>query len=340
MLKRREFIRNTVATVAAAGLELNNVLGADFAKEVRIGLIGLDTSHSPAFAKIINDPGNVAVQGFKVAYAYPYGSRRIESSASRIPEYTNEVKEMGIEVLDTLDELIKSSDVVMLMTNDGTLHLEQILPVLKAKKNVYVDKPVAAHLGDVIKIYDAVRESGVAMFSSSPLRYLEGAQKVRYEGAVGDVIGADAFSPQKTEPSHTDLYWYGIHGVEILFTMMGPGCEFVKRTTEKEQDIVVGRWSDGRIGTYKGDLHARQYYGGTAYGTTGVLPVGPFTGYQNLVEVIIRFFKEGKAPVEQRETMEIYTFMEAADVSKKLGGEWVSMQKTYDDAKAASTSRH
>ncbi|MDH4294790.1 MAG: Gfo/Idh/MocA family oxidoreductase [Cyclobacteriaceae bacterium] len=260
MFNRREFIRHSLIAGAASGLAINNALATEMsAKEIQIGLIGLDTSHSPAYTKFINDPKNPAMQGFKVAFAYPYGSTKIESSASRIPQYTQEIKALGVQVVDTLNALVEASDVVMLMTNDGNLHLEQILPVLKARKNVYVDKPVAAHLGDVIKIYDAVKQAGVSMFSSSPLRYIDGAQQVRYHDAVGSVIGADAYSPQKTEPSHTDLYWYGIHGVEILFTMMGPGCAFVKRTTEKEQDIVVGKWTDGRIGTYKATYKAGSF---------------------------------------------------------------------------------
>jgi predicted dehydrogenase len=218
------------------------------------------------------------------------------------------------------------------MTTDRTVHYQQILPVLQAGKPVFVDKPVAAGLDDVIRIYDAVNQYKVPMFSSSPLRFIEGAQRVRYEGIVGDVIGADAYSPQKTEPSHTDLYWYGIHGVEILFTMMGTGCVEVSRRIEKFQDIVIGRWGDGRIGTYHGDLEGRQHYGGTAYGTKGVQAVGPFSGYAPLAKSIIRFFRDLKPPVEQKETLELYTFMDAADESKRQGGAWVNLKQVYDSA--------
>ncbi len=330
MIDRRKFIRQSAFVSSGLTLGIHNLLGNhSLSDEVKIGLIGLDTSHSPAFTKIINNAENPKMQGFRVAFAYPYGSTKIEASASRIPQYITEIKALGIQVVDTLAALVDASDVVMLMTNDGTLHLEQLLPVLKAKKPVFIDKPVAARLVDVIRIFDAVEQSGVPMFSSSPLRYLEGAQKVRYQNAVGTVIGADAYSPQKAEPSHTDLYWYGIHGVEILYTMMGTGCEYVQRITEKEQDLIIGKWNDGRIGTYKGDLQTRQFYGGTAFGTTGVLSVGPFTGYQPLVEVIIQFFRDKKVPVEPKETLEIYTFMEAADESKKQGGKWVSLKDVY-----------
>lgn len=304
--------------------------------EIKIGIIGLDTSHGPAFTKIINDPKNPKMQGVRVAYAHPFGSLKIQSGASRIPQYTQEIKDLGVQVVDKLEELIRLSDVILLETSDGTLRYEQILPVLKAKKPVFIDKPVGAHLADVLKIYNAIEKYAVPAFSSSALRYMEMAQKVRYNNAVGQVIGAEAYSPQQTEPSHTDLYWYGVHGVEILFTMMGTGCESVKRMIEKEQDIVIGKWKDGRIGTYRGDLHGRQYYGGTAYGTDAALTLGQFAGYQGLVDVIVQFFRDRKPPVEAKETIEIYTFMEAADVSKNQNGAWVSMQKVYDASLALS----
>ena len=333
-MDRRTFIKSGAAIGSTLSLGLpsyGGVLTSD-AKDLKIGMIGLDTSHCPAYTKLVNDKSNPKMQGFSIAYAYPYGSTKIESSASRIPQYTSEIKALGVEVVDTLQKLIELSDVIMLMTNDGTLHYEQILPVLKAGKPVFVDKPVAARLPDVIRIYEAVKKYNVPMFSTSALRYIEGAQKVRNESAVGKVIGADAYSPQKTEPSHTDLYWYGIHGVEILYTMMGTGCESIKRITGNEQDVVIGMWKDGRIGTYKGDIQTRQNYGGIAYGTTGVLPVGPFNGYQSLVEVVIQFFRDKKPPVSPEETIELYTFMEAADYSKKRGSEWVTLKQVYDEA--------
>lgn len=299
--------------------------------ELKAGLIGLDTSHSPAFTKLINDP--TGPKGLKVAFAYPLGSMRIESSASRIPQYTKEIKELGVTVVDSLKEVIDASDVLMLMTNDGTLHLEQVVPVLQAGKPVYVDKPVAARLPSVLKIYELAKNHNIPIFSSSGLRYLEGAQKVRYDNAVGKVTGAEAFSPQKTEPSHTDLYWYGIHGVEILYTLMGKGCKEIMRITGSEQDLVVGKWEDGRIGTYKGDITGRQQYGGVAYGTEGTLAVGPFKGYKGLTDKIVEFFVHGKSPVDPEETLELYAFMEAADVSRDRKGAWVTLEEVVAASK-------
>jgi predicted dehydrogenase len=331
MIDRRNFIKQSALLTAGIGFLREATSATDI--DLRIGIIGLDTSHSTAFTKIIQDTANPVMAGARVVCAFPFGSKRIETSAGRIAQYSKEMQTLGVKLSNSIDELIASVDAVMLLTNDGALHLEQIIPVLNAKKRVFLDKPIGANLREVLKIYKAVELSGVPMFSSSALRYLDGAQKVRYENAVGQVIGAEAYSPQKTEPSHTDLFWYGIHGVEILFTMMGKGCVKVKRITSTHQDVIVGEWNDGRIGSYKGDLQARQFYGGTAYGTDGVLQVGPFAGYQALTEKIIQFFRDGISPVDPLETLEIYTFMEAADASRKQNGEWTMLQDVLNNAK-------
>jgi predicted dehydrogenase len=329
-MDRRDFIRKTACVSGMVAMAQPLTAAMPVESSLNIGIIGLDTSHSPAFTKLITDPKNPLMKNVRVVCAYPYGSTRIEASASRIPQFTKEIEALGVTVVDSIDSVIASSDAIMLMTTDGSLHYEQILPVLKAGKKIFLNKPFGANLSDVIRIYDLIHQYQVPVFSSSALRYLEGAQKVRYQNAVGKLIGAEAYSPQKNESTHTDLFWYGIHGVEILYTMMGTGCERVKRMTEKEQDIVIGRWKDGRIGTYRGDLQTRQFYGGTAYGTDSVLSVGPFNGYDGLVNMIVKFFKDGIMPVDELETLEIYTFMEAADESKKQGGAWVKMKALYD----------
>jgi len=334
MKNRRQFLKNSVLAgigVTASALHTScNESSERKTQDFKIGIIGLDTSHSPAFAKYINDPEKESMSGMQVTAAYPYGSKAIESSYSRIPEYTEQFKSMGIEIVNDLDALIEQSDGILLETNDGTLHLEQAIKVINAKKPLFIDKPVAAGLADVIKIYDAAEKNRVPLFSSSSLRYLKKAQEVRYEKTIGDITGASTYSPEHLEPSHTDLYWYGIHGVEILYTIMGTGCQSLKRITTENTDLVIGKWNGERLGTFRGDLSGQQHYGGTAFGTKGVLEVGPGEGYGPLIEEIIVFFQSGKSSVAPEETVELYTFMEAADVSKERNGEWVDLKEVYD----------
>ncbi len=333
-MNRRRFISQTAMAGTALGLSFPSILKGHPSSLIKIGIIGLDTSHAPAFAKIFNaeDPQK-DFEGFRVVAAYPQGSADIESSVKRIPEYTQEVKEYFVEIVDSIKELLKMVDVVLLETNDGRPHREQAFQVLKAGKPMFIDKPVAGSLTDVVAIYNEARKREVPIFSTSSLRYMKGVQQVRYENKIGTVLGADTFSPSTLEPHHPDLFWYGIHGVEALFAVMGQGCESVTRSYTEKMDVVVGRWNDGRIGTFRGMREGKHDYGGTAYGSEGNLVLGPFDGYEGLAAKIAEFFRTGKPPVDEKETIEIYAFMEAADESKRRGGTSITLKEVMDKAK-------
>ncbi len=333
---RRKFLKNSAISALGLGI-LDSVqflyasTGAPSAL-IRVGIIGLDTSHSIVFAKLFNDPAPAAeLSGFKVVVAYPHGSRDIESSLKMIPPNIIKAQELGIEIADSIADLLSKCDVVLLETNDGRLHLEQALEVIKAGKRLFIDKPIAASLKDTIAIFEAAQGYRVPVFSSSSLRFMESAQQV-VKGKIGKVLGAEAYSPAIIERSHPDLFWYGIHGVEILFTLMGKGCVSVSRTFTGNTDYVVGTWDDGRIGTFRGIRNGRNGYGGTAFGTDGIAVVGPFEGYIPLVVKIAEFFRTGTAPMDPEETLQIVAFMEAAELSKARKGRAVSLADVFKRA--------
>ncbi len=303
------------------------------AAPLRAGIIGLDTSHSVHFTRILNDPGDEGhVPGCRVVAAYPQGSRDIESSVSRVPEYTRRVREMGVEIVPSIEALLEKVDVVLLETNDGRPHLEQAAPVLKAGKPVFIDKPVAGTLADVIAIYELSKRYGTPVFSSSALRYAAGVQEV-VQGKVGKILACDAYGPAALEPNHPDLFWYGIHAVETLYTVLGPSCVELSRMTTPGDDVVVGRWSDGRLGTMRGRRTGKRGFGGTVFGSDAIAPLGGFTGYPPLVARIVEFFETGVPPVDPATTLEIYVFMEAADESKRRGGAPVRLQDVLEKAR-------
>lgn len=320
-----------------AAATLGNAIMAD-EPNLRIGIIGLDTSHATAFVKEFNaDPPAADLRGLRVTAAYPKGSNDIESSVTRVPGYTANVKKAGVKIVESIGALLAEVDVVLLESNDGRPHAEQVLPVLRARKPVFVDKPVAGTLVDAIRMYEAANHFQTPMFSSSSLRFSPMAQQLR-NGYFGRVLGADAFSPCHLEKTHPDLFWYGIHGVETLFTVMGTGCQSVTRIKQDKQEVVVGEWNDGRVGVFRGIHKGKAGYGGVVYGEKGIGPIGDFTGYRPLVVELAKFFRTGKAPVDAAETLELYAFMEAADESKRQGGAKVSIEATMAKAKAGAVS--
>ena len=300
---------------------------------IKIGMIGLDTSHCLAFAKIFNDEKAAGhVPGFRVTVVYPQGSPDIASSVERVPQYTIDITKLGVQVVESLDALVEQVDAVLLETNDGRPHLEQVIPALKAGKPVFIDKPIAGSLTDTVAIFELSRHYKTPLFSSSSLRFSSGAQALR-NGKIGEITGCDAYSPCSLEKTHPDLFWYGIHGVETLFTVMGAGCESVSRTATPDFDLVAGQWKGGRIGTFRGIRKGGSGYGGTAFGTKGVSEVGKFDGYQPLAVEIGKFFQTKVVPVSEQETLEIYAFMEAADESKRQGGKPVTLESVIAKAR-------
>lgn len=302
------------------------------ADPIRIGIIGLDTSHAPAFTKIFNDPNATPdVAGFRVVAAYPRGSNDIESSTRRVPTYTDQVKKLGVEIVGSIDELLKRVDVVLLESNDGRVHADQVLPVFKAGKPVFIDKPVAGSLTDVVRILDAAEHFRTPIFTSSALRYADIVQSIK-SGKAGRINGVEAYSPAELEKSHPDLYWYGIHGVEVLYTLMGSGCQTVVRVGTPETDVAIGTWADGRIGTFRGLRAKKTGYGGTVFGEKSIESFVCPTNYRPLVVEIAKFFRTKTPPVDPKVTLELYTFLEAADESKYRGGIPVPMKEVLEKA--------
>jgi predicted dehydrogenase len=339
---RRKFIKTTA--VAGLGLGLMGKASPLFVKGrvpagKRVGIIGLDTSHSVEYTKVLNaTDAPVEFSGYKIVAAYPQGSLDIESSTSRIPGYTEEVKKRGVEIVDSIPALLEKVDVVMLETNDGRRHLEQAIPVLKAGKTMFIDKPIAASLADAIAIFEVAKYYKVPVFSSSSLRFMASAQQVA-NGKIGKVLGADAYSPCAVEKTHPDFFWYGIHGVELLYTVMGTGCKSLIRVHTEGTDVAVGTWEDGRIGTFRGTRTGEHLYGGTAFGEKGNSVLGPLEGYNPLLDEIIKFFQTGQVPVKEEGTLEICAFMEAADESRLINGGTVKLEEIWERARTKAQKK-
>ncbi|MEZ6092001.1 MAG: gfo/Idh/MocA family oxidoreductase [Pirellulaceae bacterium] len=308
---------------------------------LKVGIIGLDTSHVIAFTKTMNDPkaeGDLAKMN--VTAAFPGGSPDIASSRDRVEGFTNQLRDMGVEIVDSIPALLEKVDAIMLESVDGRPHLRQALPVFKAGKRLYIDKPLAASLVDAMAIEALSQEHNVPWFSSSSLRFSPEIHRFRDgDPKVGAVRGAVVWSPCSLDPTHPDLFWYGIHGVETLYTIMGAGCTAVTRVSTDGTDQATGVWKDGRVGTFRGIRDGKSGYGGIVFGEKSIADAGTYAGYKPLVERIASFFLTGEVPVQPSETIELIAFMTAADVSKEKQGASVSIESVMQEAKEKVADR-
>ncbi|HAM72737.1 MAG TPA: dehydrogenase [Verrucomicrobiales bacterium] len=317
----------TLAASVVAGVITSR--GAD----LRIGLIGLDTSHVIAFTQLLNDPAHAQhVPGGKVVAAFKGGSPDIESSWSRVEDYTRQLeRDFQVEIVPTIDALCAKVDVVLLESVDGRPHLEQVKPVIRAHKPVFIDKPVAGSLKEAVEIFRLAREAGVPCFTSSAYRYYDSLVELK-KADVGGIRSALSYGPSMTEPHHPDFFWYGIHPTEALFAVMGPACQSVVRVTSPDTDVVTGNWSEGRTGTLVGLRTGATPHKVILFGAKGVAEQKGGGDYAPLVREIMKFFQTGIAPVTADETLQMFAFMEAADESKRRGGAPVTLDEVLKKA--------
>jgi len=300
---------------------------------LRIGLIGMDTSHVPAFTKLFHDPvasGDLA--GFRVVAGFPDGSDT-PMSRDRIEGFTNEARDLGVEIVDSIETLIERCDRLMILSVDGRIHLRQAKALFGAGKPVFVDKPVAGSLAEAVALYGLAERLGLPCFSASSTRFGPKIVDPAWREETGAVFGVTSWGPLAYQAGQPELFFYGIHGIEALFTAMGPGCESVTRVKTPVHEIVTGVWSDGRVGVYRGLLQGAKPYGLTIHGEKAVVNLIEEPSYETLCREIGRFFKSGVPPVSPSETLEICAFMEAAEESLKRGGAPVRLAEVVERAR-------
>jgi len=303
-------------------------------EKFRLGIIGTTSSHATAFVNLIHAQDACAlVSSFRVIAAYPGGMPDNPRSWGRVERFSRELEQQGIKLHSTIETMLSEVDGVLLLSVDGRPRLEHAKPVIAAGKPLYLDKPMAASLADTLEIFRLAEEKKVPIFSASSLRFATDFQKMLNEQPLGKILGVNAWSPCALNDRHPDLFWYGIHGVETLFTLMGPGCQTVGRTQTEHTELAVGVWNDDRIGTFRGLRIGRQDFGALVFGENGIGSAGVYDGYLPLVKAFCEFFQTGVPPFGPQETIEIIAFMEAADESKRLGGLPVSIAETIEKAK-------
>lgn len=306
--------------------------GEDKPAPMKIGIIGLDTSHVTAFTGLINKDGNKGpLENLRVVAAFPGGSPDLEISSTRIDGFTKTLRDKHkVEMVESIKDLLTKVDAVLLESVDGRVHLEQVKPVLAAGKPVFIDKPIAASLADAIEIFDLAKKHKVPCFSSSSLRFSDKLKGLAKDESIGKLSRCDTTGPVNPLKGHPELFFYGIHGIEMLYTVMGTGCESVTW----KGDVVRGVWKDGRVGTFT----AAKGYKATVTGDKGKAESGG-GDYQGLVREIGTFFRTGKAPVPADETIELVAFMVAAEESKKAEGKSVTIESVMKSARQEIAAR-
>ncbi len=301
--------------------------------EIKVGIVGLDTSHCPAFTRILNDSSHeYYIPGARVVGAYPGGSEQFSLSRDRVQGFTEELRDTyGVRIYDSIPNLVKDVDAILLESVDGRQHLEQfeqlVTQLPSGPKPVFIDKPFTTSTGDARQIIHLAEQTQTPILSSSSLRYSAGI--VGLVGKDKRVLSCEAFGPAAILEDYPGLFWYGIHSAEVLFSYMGVGCKAVRCMSYENLDVVIGEWAEGRIGIIRGTRFQGGQFGCVVHAEAGTeCGVAQRTppGYFSLMHKVIKFFQTDVPPIDIRETFEIVAFLEAANWSREHTGPITSVE--------------
>ncbi|MFK7694578.1 Gfo/Idh/MocA family protein [Paenibacillus sp. HJGM_3] len=298
--------------------------------ELKIGLVGLDTSHAKVFTRIINDPSyeHHMPRAGRVVLGYPGGSPDFPASINRVEGYTRELSESyGVRIAETPEQVAEEADLILLTAVDGRVHRSLFERIVGYRKPVFVDKPFALTSEDARAIVRLGEQHGVPIMTSSVRRFAPELTAAVEDRSNGAVIGAECFGPIEFLPSNPGWFWYGIHTVEVLYAIMGPGCVSVTTTAagapESEHELVTGVWADGRIGIARGNRIPNVSHGAFVHREKGTAYVNTASDgaqkYTLLLAEVIEMVRTGRPAVEPSVSVELIRFLEAANESRLTG---------------------
>ncbi|HEX8520845.1 MAG TPA: Gfo/Idh/MocA family oxidoreductase [Tepidisphaeraceae bacterium] len=293
--------------------------------ELKIGMIGLDTSHAPAFAKCFNKSGHPEhIPGARITVGYPGGSKDFELSISRVEGFTKQLRDdFHVRIVDSPEAVAEQSDLVFIMSCDGRVHRDLFARTAKFKRPTFIDKPMATSVTGAEEIIRIARENNIPLMSCSSLRYAHTLTEALAQNDQGAIVGCDVFGPMAIQPTQPGLFWYGVHCVEMVNRIMGRGCTEVKARTNADHDLISLQFQDGRIASIRGLRKGHHKFGCTIHREKEMQFVNASdvqrSYYSSMLQAIMQSLPEGKTDVPADDTLEIIRIIEAANASRESG---------------------
>lgn len=292
---------------------------------LKIGLVGLDSSHCVEYARLLHDAAHPQhVSGARIVAAYAGGSPDWPLSITRVAGFQEQMKnEFGVPTYDSIEEVTPQADAIMILSVDGRVHLDQFEIVARSGKPVYIDKPLSVTIAGAAQILAIAESTGTRIFSSSVWRYSRGLNEAMAE-LDGSCRHAHLHGQWPIEDGLHGWFYYGIHQVEMLYAAMGTGCLRVACTRDGDVEIITGFWPDGRIGTIATNHSESRPFGGWLLGekSSALVEVKDtkYDRYHAFLNSALEFFRGAEALVSTTETLETIAFMEAASQSAVRSG--------------------
>jgi predicted dehydrogenase len=292
-------------------------------EDLKVAIIGLDTSHAVEFARRMQAPDcapEMKVAGMKAVSCLRFATPFMDEAG--LDERQKQLEAWGVQVTTDLAEAVADCDALMLEINDPAYHLEYFQKCAGLGKPIFLDKPMADTLESGRAIYDLAQEKGVRVLSCSSLRFAGKLQEAC--AAVPEPRCVSTFGPLGIAPAGSSIVWYGVHAFEMLQRALGRGAEKVFARRDCAGVVTVIEYGDGRRGVVE-LTEGAYHYGGCLRGPGGCAPfvVDGRRLYSDQLEVVHRFFQGEAPPLELEDTLEVMALLDAAERSSQSGSEVV-----------------
>jgi virulence factor len=290
---------------------------------VRIALIGgASAYHCRVFASLLNDYDRegYAAAGFPHFDRPPLGGITVQAIWDPDPEAARQVAALARipEVLAEAAEATGRVDGVIVCDDITMAHQKRARPFLEAGVPTFVDKPLSPDPGEAAELIALAQQAGAPLMSCSALRYARELAEARERiAALGKIRCATGTAPN-------ELVFYGIHALELVHTVLGPGVEWVQNIGDEERAFVRCAYPDGTSimlqvlgpGGYPG-MHGC-FYG--EHGGVHVAVEDAAAFYSNTLTEFARMVETRQMPIPLDTTLEIIRILAAGKRSQQQGG--------------------
>ena len=247
----------------------------------------------------------------------------MDISRNRVEGFTKTLREKyGVEMKDSPEAVAEAADLLMILSVDGRVHRQQFERVAKLGKPTFIDKPFALTVDDAEAMLRLARSNKVPLMSCSSVRYSENVVAA-LNGKRGDVLGCDAHGPLSEIPTQPGLFFYGIHTVDLIVSVLGHGCREVRTAHYDACDVVTLAWPDGRIATVRLMKEPHGHFGVTLHRKAGAQFVDASAAkrpaYATMLEAILRSLPQGKSDVPEDEMLDTVKICAAMNQSLETG---------------------
>ncbi len=288
----------------------------------RLGVIGVDSSHLPEFTRRIKALNESGESRCKVTALWDPGNHDLPNA----PTWKKQAEEMGVSPIASCDAMLDQVEGVLVLAVNGNKHAALARAALERGLPTYIDKPLTCDLNQARQLLAMARKSSARCYSASSLRFAAEIESIK-RGALGKLHAIDAFGPGELHESMAGLFFYGVHTIDMVDAIWGPGVKRVSAIHMSDRDLLDLEYNDGRYARLRMERKGSYDFGATVHGEKGLtqFKVDFADVYNRLVKGMVRFFAGGPAPAAMRDIVENVAVMEAGNQSMSRDGAWVDV---------------